>query len=392
MNLSHYINLIRDGSTIQKTLAHRRRIHQTRASWSSSHLFPREVVNRFHPDRFDVLVTEIRTETPSTKTFVLTPIGRSAPPYRPGQFVNVYVTIDGVKTSRPQSISSPPFPGAPLEITIRRMERGFVSRHLVDNLRIGDTLSLSGPEGDLTYSPIRDGSDLVFIAGGSGITPQMPLLEQLALYPQLRLQLLYGSRSEKDIIFRSRIEKLTARHINVRHLFVISKPSPNWRGQTGHIDHQLLLERLSEGSLPQKTFFLCGPPGMENSVKEALLALGVPRQRIRRETAGPSGDITQSAGWPDHVRSDSQFKVKIINREKIITVHAGELLLNSLERSGIAPKAVCRSGNCSSCRATLLSGSVFTPEGYFQRNSHNAHQVIHTCVCFPTTDLVIKTH
>ena len=83
------------------------------------------VVSRLHPRRMRLRVAEIIQQTPTTKTFHMERIGEPLPPFRPGQYVNVFVDVDGVQTSRPYSIASPPGRDT-LELTIRDKPDGFV--------------------------------------------------------------------------------------------------------------------------------------------------------------------------------------------------------------------------------------------------------------------------
>ena len=71
----------------------------------------RRVVSRLHPERMKLRVTEIVQETPTTKTLRCQRTDGPLPTFRPGQYVNLFVDVDGVLTSRPYSISSPPLAG-----------------------------------------------------------------------------------------------------------------------------------------------------------------------------------------------------------------------------------------------------------------------------------------
>ncbi len=86
---------------------------------------------------------------------------------------------------------------------VRRVEDGFVSNYLLDELKPGDKLSSSSPSGNFHYNPLFHGDKLAFIAGGSGITPFMSMIRELAdKNLSRRLHLFYGSRVEDDVIYR----------------------------------------------------------------------------------------------------------------------------------------------------------------------------------------------
>ena len=102
----------------------------------------REIVARLHPERMQLHVVDVIQATPSTKTFRLERLDGPLPPFRPGQYVNLFVEVDGVLTSRPYSIASPP-PGdgeSTLELTIRDKPGGFVAPYLLNEIKSGDKL------------------------------------------------------------------------------------------------------------------------------------------------------------------------------------------------------------------------------------------------------------
>lgn len=69
--------------------------------------------------------------------------------------------------------------------------------------------------------------------------------------------------------------------------------------------------------------------------------------------------------------------------------HAGEPLLNALERNGFQVENACRSGECSLCRIKILSGEVFNPPQSRLRSSDRAFGWTHACVAYPAGDIEI---
>ncbi len=347
------------------------------------------VVSRLHPRRMQLRVVEIIQETPTTKTFRLERVDGPLPPFRAGQYVNVFVDVDGVLTSRPYSISSPP--GADfLELTVRDKPGGFVAPYLLNQLRVGDELETTGPSGDFYYEPLIDGDELVFLAGGSGITPFMSIIRDATGKsegaPPLQIHLLYGSRVPDDVIFGQELADL-AKHPNLHYSLVISEPPPDCGGLTGFLSADLIREQVGDPS--GKTFYVCGPNVMYDYCLDALVQLGVPRHKIKRELYGPPDDVTREPGWPEDLSTDTAFDVEVEGRGSIRAA-AGEPLLNSLERYGVVVPAVCRAGECSACRIRLLSGKVFMPASTGLRESDREHGYIHACVSYPLEDLRIR--
>lgn len=347
-------------------------------------------VDALHPERLPVRVAEIIEETPSTKTLRLVPAGdRPLFPFRPGQFVTVFLTVEGVRTSRAYSISSAPTRLGSIDITVRRMPEGFVSKHLVDVAAVGDTFEISGPGGFFYHEPLADTRDLVFLAGGSGITPFMSMIRTaLDLDSDLRMQLIYGSRTDDDVIFWDDLSELACGCENVAVNLVLSEPPEKYDGVCGLLDAENIQSIV--GDVRGKTFYMCGPLAMYGLCVEALETLGVPARRVKKEASGPPPDITLTDGWPSSVKPGAVFTVKIADTHKSLDVPAGEPLLNSLERSGIGIDNLCRSGECGVCRAALVEGSVFMPESVAVRKSDLAYGYIHPCMSYPVSDIKIR--
>jgi ferredoxin-NADP reductase len=349
--------------------------------------YVKSIVARYHPKEMKLRVIEIIGETPSTKTFRFERVDGSLPPFRPGQYVNLFVDVDGVLTSRPYSISSSPKEKT-LDLTIQQKPGGFVTRYLLNELQVGDELKSTSPQGHFYYESLIDGKDLVFLAGGSGITPFMGMIRTLLDEDDgPEIQLIYGSRIPEDVIFGETLSTLANKHASLDYSLVISEPPEGYLGLSGFLDAKLIHDQV--GEVGGKTFYICGPNVMYDFCLKALDELGVPPHRIRREVYGPPEDVTQEPGWPKGLSAEAVFEVEVQDC-KTISALAIEPLMNSLERHGIVIPAVCRSGECSSCRIRLLSGKVFMPNHTTLRESDETFGYIHACVAYPLEDLRIR--
>lgn len=345
------------------------------------------IVARLHPKRMRLRVTDIIEETPTTKTLCFERIDGPLPPWRPGQYVNVFVDVDGVLTSRPYSISSPPGENH-LDLTVRDKPGGFVAPYLLNEVQVGAELEATGPAGSFYHEPLIDGDDLVFLAGGSGITPFVSIIRDAVKNGRTqKMHLLYGSRVPEDVIYAEELAALADRQPNIRYSLVISEPPPGYEGLTGFLTADRIGEQI--GDVTGKTFYICGPNVMYDFCLAALAELGVPGYKIKRELYGPPDDVTQEPGWPEGIAADAVFRVDVAGRETI-QAPAGEPLLNSLERYGLVVPAVCRAGECSACRTKLLSGKVFEPAHTGLRESDREHGYIHACVSYPLENLKIR--
>ena len=347
----------------------------------------RSLIDRLHPSRLNLRVSDILDESPSARTLRLVSPEGYLPPFQAGQYLSVVADIGPVRTSRPYSLSSPPNQRGYYDITVRNVENGFVAPHLLNRIEPDQTIETSAPSGCFYFNPLIHDRTSVFIAGGSGITPFMSMIREVVECGLDRtIYLFYGNRSDTDILFHEELLRISRRFRRVTYVPVIETPSPRYDGAKGYITGTLMKEVM--GGTGGRTYYLCGPPAMYDFCLAELDGLGIPRHKIRREMYGPAPDITCNPGWPPHVGRDTTFAVRIRGRGEI-HARAGEPLLNSLERNGIFVPAQCRSGECSLCRVKLISGRVFQPAGVLLRKSDRQFGYIHSCAAYPLEDLEI---
>ncbi len=347
----------------------------------------RSVVERLHPASMRLKVDKIIQQTPSTKTFRFCRIDGKFPPFRAGQYITLYLEIDGVSTARAYSISS--VSGElHIDLTIRYKEGGFVSVYMHKKCREGDEFDSSGPAGQFYYESLIDKKELVFIAGGSGITPFMSILKTFEKqgWPQ-KVHMLYGNRHLNDVIFEKELNRLSADNPNFNYALVVSEPGDDYRGVRGFITADLVKNHV--GDPAGKTFMICGPNAMYDFVSQALKTLQVPGRRIRREIYGPPEQVMGEKGWPAGVDAEQVFSVEVVGH-KTIQVKAGEPIINSLERNGLKVRSLCRAGECSYCRIKVLEGEVFMPDGNGVREMDKRDGYVHSCVAYPLKDLKIE--
>jgi len=345
-------------------------------------------VERYHPKSLDFQVSAIITETALARTFRLIPENGYLPPFQAGQYINLFVETQGVRSSRPYSIASPPTQRAYYDLTVKAVADGFVSSHLLEDIKVGDHLSSTGPMGGFFHNPLSHSNEVVYLAGGSGITPMMSMIREVTDRGiERQMHLFYGSRHPDDIIYKDELERLAGNHKNLTVDFVISEPEHGYQGLTGFINGKLLQERL--GNLSKKTFFLCGPEAMYKFCQKELEELGLRRKQIRVEVFGPPSKVSEQPGWPRGLSQNATFKVKVLG-VKTLEARAGEPLMNSLERHGLVLPAACRSGECSYCRVKLKSGKVFHAPGTKLRKSDLQFGYIHPCMAYPLEKLEIS--
>lgn len=344
-------------------------------------------IAKLHPKRLQLEVSDIFNDTASTKTFRFKSINGVLPPFQAGQYINLYVNIDGVETARPYAISSCPTHRDYYDLTVKRVEGGFVTNYLLNNVNKGQLFSTTSPMGTFYHNPLFHGDKLVFLAGGSGGAPARAMIESILNRGlNMEFHLVYGNSYESDVIFADTFRTLAAKHENFHLTEVISRPDEGYTGLTGHLHAQLISEVV--GGVENKTFYVCGPTPFNDYCESQLKSLGVDDKRIRIECNGPPKQPSCLEDWPQVVSEQDEVMVKVQGKGEF-KARVGEPLLNSLERNGYTVENACRSGECSLCRVKVIEGDVFNPPEAHLRKSDKDFGWVHACVAFPTTDIEI---
>jgi ferredoxin-NADP reductase len=360
-----------------------------------------ELARRLHPPKLQLVVSEIREETATTRTFKLAPAAGSEiaelPCFRAGQYLSLKVAVEGARITRPYSISSAPFeargPDGFYEITIRRVEAGFLSEHVWSSWAVGTAVESSGPVGLFYHEPLRDAGKIVGLAGGSGITPFRSMAREI-VYGDLdaELLLLYGSSDEGDIAFYDELEELEVESRGrIRIVYVLSCEAPSLEGcEQGFITAELI-EKYAD--VPRSSFFVCGPEMMYRFLEGELAKLDLPPRRVRREVWGELLDVASHPGFPSEaVGRTFQIDVTMNGVRSEIPARATEPVLVAMERANLATPSQCRSGECGYCRSLLLGGEVFVvTQSDHRRAADRKLGYIHPCASYPLSDLELET-
>lgn len=347
-------------------------------------------IAKLHPKRLQLIISGIVDNTPSTKTLRVKAVdGRTLPPFLAGQYINVFAKVEGTDTARPYAVSSSPADLSYYDLTIKRATPGFVTHHLLDEVKVGDKLTSTGPMGTFYHNPLFHGDELVFLAGGSGIAPAMTMIRDIADHkkPQ-KFHLIYLSSYESDVIFEEELKALNAKQDFLSIHNVISRPTPEYDGLSGRLTTQVLKELLGEGAPNERMYFICGPTPFNESCKQQLNELNVKSRRIRIEANGPPKNPEALEQWPQGLEPAAEVTVTIRGKGSF-QARVDEPLLNSMERNGYSAENACRSGECSLCRVKVVKGSVLNPPEAHLRKTDAQYGWCHSCVAFPTEDIEI---
>ncbi len=285
-----------------------------------------------------VQVIELRRESEDAVTLLLQPEDGRPMVFRAGQYLTHCFEIDGVVHRRAYSISSAE--GQTLACTVKALPDGRVSRHVLTALVPGARYTVLGPSGDFQL-PADQQAPLVLLAGGSGITPVISLIETaLEQSPQRAIQLVYVNRDPAQAIFAARLSELVSRHASFRIESIAT------RG--GRPDQATLGRAL--GTLTGAHYFLCGPQGLMDAAEAALTAAGLDAARIHRERFLPA---------PRPQARPTRPQTIIFERSgRTVVQQPGESILDAGLRAGLRLDFSCTVGGCGHCKIKVRQGNT----------------------------------
>jgi Na+-transporting NADH:ubiquinone oxidoreductase subunit F len=158
-----------------------------------------------------------------------------------------------------------------------------VMSSFIFNLKAGDKVFVSGPYGEF-YAKDTD-NEMVFVGGGAGMAPMRShIFDQLRrLKSKRKMTFWYGARSKREMFYVEDFDMLAKENDNFEWHVALSDPLPddNWKGYTGFIHNVLFEEFLKNHPNPEDCeYYMCGPPIMNSSVINMLIANGVDPENI----------------------------------------------------------------------------------------------------------------
>ncbi len=228
-----------------------------------------------HPYR----VEQVIEERGNAWTLILQPDGHDGFTFIPGQFA--WLTLRNspfALKEHPFSISSSAMQPQTLHFTIKELG-DFTSR--IKEVVPGQIAYLDAPYGAFSIDR-HPNSDYVFVAGGIGIAPIMSMLRTLADRGDHRsLLLIYAHKTWESLTFQEELKKLEEQ-LNLRIVYILENPPPDWQGETGFVTDNLLARYLPDVH-ERYEYYLCGPVPMTAIVEKALQRQGVPLYRVHSE-------------------------------------------------------------------------------------------------------------
>jgi len=189
--------------------------------------------------------------------------------FQAGQYINL--RLPGVDGARAFSIANVPSDSQYVELHIRRVPEGAATGYIHDVLAEGDELKLSGPYGQFFVRKSAP-EDLIFIAGGSGLSsPQSMVLDLLESGDTRKITLLQGARNLSELYNRELFTALAEKHDNFTYVPALDNPEDgdDWAGFSGYV-HEAAIDYF-DGHFGGHKAYLCGPPPMIDAAITALM-------------------------------------------------------------------------------------------------------------------------
>jgi stearoyl-CoA 9-desaturase NADPH oxidoreductase len=279
-------------------------------------------------------VVDIRRDTSRSIILVLAPneafadTGRTL---RAGQYVNLSVEIDGRRHTRcysPANVEG----DAHLELTIGHHDGGLVSTFLYERARRGMVVGLGTVGGDFTL-PAQRPRRILFVSGGSGITPVMAMLRTLVHQGHDgEIAFVHYARNRAEAPYRDELAGMSG--VRVLHGYT--------RSTGGDLDGRFGPEHLAAAMPAPDAVFVCGPTALVEAVREHC-------EHVYSESfVAPTLELPTEPSGGRVTFADSSIDV----------VDDGRPLLEQAEAAGLNPQSGCRMGICHTCTRRKTSGVV----------------------------------
>lgn len=333
---------------------------------------------------YTLKVSGIKVETPDAATICFKQPTLRKLKYLPGQYITVIVTVNNRKYKRPYSLSSSPDIDSTLNITVKRLAHGVVSNHLIDVVKEGDLIEVIEPMGGFVFNTeIHNGKEVFLWGAGSGITPLFSILKAALKSGIQKITLAYCNKNIGQIIFYTDLLQLNSQYSDrfSLNLFCTNEDSPNVRkGRINESDISMLLENAI--SAENTIHYICGPAGLKEVVKKALIERGLTKEQIFSEDF-------------EHIVNEDALKdvrtrfVEFIRGDEKITVEVvrGKSILEAGLDDQIDLPYSCQTGSCTLCKAKLIGGEV-KEIGIGELDSQIDENERLLCCCYPLTDNV----
>jgi ferredoxin-NADP reductase len=226
--------------------------------------------------KFETHVKEIIPRTYNVTSFRFPrPAGLN---YKAGQFFFITLRANQKELKKHFSFSSSPTEKTHIEFTKKLSDSDFSAT--LKTLKKGDWARIDAPYGQFTFE--GEHKKLGLLAGGIGITPFKAICQYCTdRNLDTKITLLYGNRTENDIVFRKELETMQRQNNNLKVVFTLNEADKKWPGSTGLITVEMIKKEIPD--FKETMFYTCGPPKMVEIMEKLVEQLGVPKTQLKRE-------------------------------------------------------------------------------------------------------------
>jgi len=291
-----------------------------------------------------------------------------------GQFTQVGVEVDGRRHTRCYSPTSSTNDTSEIELIVRRHDGGVVSTHLAEDAQVGDIVHLSAARGEFVLD--HSTSDpIVFISGGSGITPVLAMFRSLVdAADQRDVTFIHYNHSPASHPAEAELTRLAEAHPHAR-LVTVYSDQPDAGDLTGRFDAEQLASAAPAWADSQT--YACGPATLLGAISDHFVDSGR-AERLHTESFTLDHVTTEVDSVAGNVRfagSDTQVS------------HEGETLLQLAQAAGLDPAHGCGVGVCHTCTRSLVCGTVRNTVD--QTTTTGPDTPVRICVHEPVGDVVV---
>jgi nitric oxide dioxygenase len=226
-------------------------------------------------------------------SFYLTPVNKKAlKTHKAGQFISIKPISTGDKSSEVRQYTLSMKPGEDFyRISVKREDKGLISRYLHDNINICDEVEITEPLGEFI---LKDSNKpLVLISGGIGITPMMSMLYK-AIEEGRKVKFIQAVLNSNVHTFKKDLKDLAEKYDNIDVEFFYSNPLDTDKlGEDYQVEGYLTKEWIEHNLSKDEEFYFCGPLGFMKMIYDALKSMGVSDDSINYEMFGPSADLAK---------------------------------------------------------------------------------------------------
>jgi len=299
-----------------------------------------------------------------------------------GQYLVIKAKVNQDEIRRSYSICSLPNSDK-IKIAIKALKGGLFSEYANTKLHAGDILNVSIPQGRFTlHTDNHNKKNYIAFVAGSGITPVMAMIKAVInKEPLSKFVLVYANKTEFDVIFKDELQKLKQSFPNQFYIQNVYSRANAEGALFGRIDQGVVNYCINNKfkTFNFDAYYLCGPEGMINTVKESLLAQKILPNNIHFEL------FTESK-TKNKVSSTNANAIIILDDESFeISVKQDQSILEAALAANIDAPYSCKGGVCASCMAKITNGKAKMIKNMVLTDDEISEGFVLTCQAQPTT-------